>query len=60
MTLAVGSKGSRGWRSLGNPCVCRKRRGEEHVDIVLITELIVKMISHELTWEQDEEALSVL
>lgn len=30
MTLAVGSKGSRGWRSLGKPCrSCDRRRKQE-------------------------------
>lgn len=31
MTLAVGSKGSSGWRSLGKPCIScgEKQRGKE-------------------------------
>lgn len=67
MTLAVGSKGSRGWRSLGKPCrPCdwrRKRRKTERegmLFLVFVTELLVIKISPELTWQQDEEALSVL
>lgn len=64
MTLAVGSKGSRGWRSLGKPCMEqdkkteKKRERQRDFYFVSVTEL--RMISPKLTWQQDEEALRVL
>lgn len=66
MTLAVWSKGSRGCRSLGKPCrSCdwrRKQKEQREIILlfVLVTQLLVTVISPKLTWQQDEEALSVL
>lgn len=53
MTLAVGSKGRRGWRSLGKPCIScewrrkqeEKKRRKKYFYVVLDTILLVSKIS---------------
>lgn len=58
MTLAMGSKGSRGWRSLGKPCRSCDCRGEETLVSFSCSYRVTRVTSPKLTWQQDEEVLS--